>query len=95
MFDLGTSDVQFTQLTFELWIAFEFSELLQRRYSMHRYELKIDSLTCETSSSTAVGGSLPLLTILEPVLMVDDEFELNNLKTTTKKKASRYHPSNS
>ena len=93
MSNLGTSDVQFTQLTFELWIAFEFSELLKQLHAIQRHDSKIDSLTCETSSSTAVGGSLPLLTILEPVLMVDDEFELNNLKKKTKKR-SCYHPSN-
>jgi hypothetical protein len=38
---------------------------------------KINSLeiskTCETSSSSAVGGSLPLFMILVTVLIVEDE----------------------
>jgi uncharacterized membrane protein YfcA len=32
---------------------------------------KIGFLTCATSSSTGVGGSLPLFMILVPVLIVD------------------------
>jgi len=60
-------------LTFELCIAFEFGKLLKDENRIKKIYVKINR-TCETSSSSVVGGSLPLFTIFVLVLIVDDEW---------------------
>jgi len=49
-------------------------QIAEKKIKFKRFEnnnKKNIRYTCETSSSIAVGGSLPLFTILVPVLIVD------------------------
>jgi hypothetical protein len=46
--------------------------LLKDENRIKKIDVEINR-TCETSSSSVVGGSLPLFTILVLVLIVDDE----------------------